>query len=75
MRIWALPFKTPGGDRTRPRRGRVDAQGCLWFAEYNNNAIAMFDLATKQIRECKLKMPWSMPYDVVADKSGKAWTG
>ncbi len=70
-----IAFKTPGGDRTRPRRGRVDTQGRLWFAEYNNNAIAMFDPATKKITEWKLKTPWSMPYDVVADKSGKAWTG
>src|SRR5947208_6770715 len=28
---------------TRPRRGRVDHEGRLWFAEYQGNAIGMFD--------------------------------
>ena len=36
--IWPTP--TAG---SRPRRGRVDEQNRLWFAEYAGNAIAMLD--------------------------------
>ncbi len=35
-------YKTPTAN-SRPRRGRVDAQDRLWFAEYGGNAIGLFD--------------------------------
>src|SRR5437773_7360530 len=35
-------YETPTPD-SRPRRGRVDPQGQLWFGEYQGNAIAMCD--------------------------------
>ena len=38
VKIWSTPLP-----RTRPRRGRFDDQGRLWFAEYGGNAIGMFD--------------------------------
>ena len=61
---------------SRPRRGRVDAEGRLWFAEYGGNGIGMFDPKTKSIKEWQLTIPWSQPYDVVASKGGaEAWTG
>jgi len=61
---------------SRPRRGRVDAEGRLWFAEYGGNGIGVFDPRTKSIKEWQLSIPWSQPYDVVASKGGaEAWTG
>jgi virginiamycin B lyase len=69
--IWATP--TP---RSRPRRGRLDDQGHVWFAEYAGNAIGMFDPSTQKIQEYKLPTPWSQPYDVVPTKGGaEVWTG
>jgi virginiamycin B lyase len=59
---------------SHPRRGRVDDQGRLWFAEYFGNAIGMLDPETGKIQEWKVPTPWSSPYDAVADKNGNAWT-
>jgi streptogramin lyase len=61
---------------SRPRRGRVDAEGRLWFAEYAGNAIGMFDPATQKIEEYKIPTQWSAPYDVAPTKGGaEVWTG
>jgi streptogramin lyase len=69
--VFATPFSG-----SRPRRGRVDAEGRLWFAEYGGNGIGMFDPKTKSIKEWQLPIPWSQPYDVVSSKGGaEAWTG
>jgi streptogramin lyase len=69
--IWSTP--TP---RSRPRRGRLDDQGHVWFAEYAGNAIGMFDPATQQIKEWKVPTAWSAPYDVVPTKgAAEVWTG
>jgi len=67
-------YKTPTPD-SRPRRGRVDGEGRLWFGEYQGNAIGMFDPKTERITEWKVPTPWSAPYDAVAGRSGEAWTG
>ena len=66
-------YPTPTQE-ARPRRGRVDAQNRLWFAEYRGNAIGLFDPETKEITEWKLPTKWSGPYDAVADKNGDVWT-
>jgi virginiamycin B lyase len=69
--IWATP--TP---RSRPRRGRLDDQGKVWFGEYAGNAVGMFDPATQQIKEWKVPTAWSAPYDVAPTKDGtEVWTG
>jgi len=60
---------------SRPRRGSVDAENRLWFAEYDGNAIGMLDPETRQIKEWPVPTPWSNPYDVVVDRNGDAWTG
>jgi streptogramin lyase len=60
---------------SRPRRGRVDHEGRLWFGEYQGNAIGMFDPKTERISEFKVPTPWSAPYDAVAGRNGEAWTG
>jgi streptogramin lyase len=60
---------------SHPRRGRVDDQGRLWFAEYFGNAIGMLDPESGKIQEWKVPTPWSSPYDAVKDRNGDAWTG
>ena len=40
-------YKTPSA-RTAPRRGMVDAQDRVWFAEYRGNRIGMFDPKTQK---------------------------
>ncbi len=70
LKVYVTP--TPN---SRPRRGRVDAQGRLWFAEYQGNAIGMLDPKTERIVEFRMPTPWSAPYDAMAGKNGEAWTG
>jgi streptogramin lyase len=70
MTVYVTP--TPN---SRPRRGRVDHDGRLWFGEYQGNAIGMFDPKTERISEFKVPTPWSAPYDAVAGRNGEAWTG
>jgi virginiamycin B lyase len=67
-------FLTPTPN-SHPRRGRVDDQGRLWFAEYYGDAIGMLDPETGKIQEWKVPTPWSSPYDAIEDKNGNAWTG
>jgi streptogramin lyase len=57
----------------RARRGRVDAQDRLWFAEYGANGVAVFDPAAKKITEWKKPLAWESPYDAVADRHGQVW--
>jgi virginiamycin B lyase len=58
-----------------PRRGRVDAEGRVWFAEYRADRIGMLDPKTAQIVEWKVPTDWSAPYDAVFSRHGHAWTG
>ncbi len=67
-------YETPTPN-SRPRRGRVDREGRLWFGEYQGDAIGMFDPKTERITEWKVPTPWSAPYDAVLDRNGDAWTG
>jgi streptogramin lyase len=70
-KIWQTPIQ-----RSRPRRGRFDEQGKLWFAEYQGNAIGMFDPTTERMKEWKVPMAWANPYDVAPTKDGReVWTG
>jgi virginiamycin B lyase len=68
-------FRTPLNG-SRPRRGRVDEQNRLWFAEYAGNAIALFDPKTAAIKEYPLPTKLGDPYDVVPTKdASEVWTG
>jgi virginiamycin B lyase len=69
VQIWGTPFAS-----SRPRRGRVDQQNRLWFAEYHGG-IAMFDPKTQVIKEWMTPTKWDNPYDVVPAKNGEVWTG
>jgi virginiamycin B lyase len=68
--IWKTPLPF-----SRPRRGRVDANNILWFAEYGANGIGRFDPKTNEIKEWQLPTPWMDPYDVVKARDGEVWTG
>lgn len=65
-----IPTPTP---RSRPRRGRMDAQDRLWFAEFNGGKIGMFDTRTEKFQEWSVPTPYTAPYDVVLDKHGEVW--
>jgi len=67
-------FRTPT-DRSRNRRGIMDAQDRLWFAEYRGNKIGMFDTKDESFKEWALPTPWSGPYFPTVDKNGEIWTG
>jgi streptogramin lyase len=67
-------YLTPTANST-PRRGRVDAEGRVWFAEYRADRIGMLDPKTAQIVEWRVPTTWSAPYDAIFSKHGHAWTG
>ena len=62
-------------DRSRPRRGEIDKDGRLWFAEYAVDNVAMLDTKTNELKEWNLPTKWSMPYQAKADRNGDIWTG
>ena len=66
-----FPTPTP---RSRPRRGRMDAQDRLWFGEFYGGKIGMFDTRTATFQEWPVPTPYTAPYDVVVDKSGEVWS-
>ena len=68
------PFPTPTPN-SGPRRGHMDPQDRLWFAEFRGNNIGMFDTKAERIREWAVPLPWTNPYDAIVDKGGYAWTG
>jgi streptogramin lyase len=68
------PYPTPTPN-SGPRRGHMDAQDRLWFAEFRGNRIAMFDTKTETFQEWPVPTPWTNVYDAIADAAGYAWGG
>ena len=68
------PFATPTPN-AGPRRGHMDAQDRLWFAEFRGNRIAMFDTRSEKFQEWAIPTPWTNVYDAISDKAGYAWAG
>jgi len=68
------PFATPTPN-SGPRRGHMDPQDRLFFAEFRGNRVAMFDTKTQKFQEWLMPSPWTNPYDAVLDKNGYAWAG
>jgi virginiamycin B lyase len=66
-------YKTPS-DYSRPRRGRMDDQDRLWFAEWRADKVAMFDTKTGEFMEWKVPGQYVSPYDAQIDKTGTVWT-
>ena len=59
--------------RPRNRRGHFDANGVLWFAQYNANAVASFDPKTEKLTEYQMPFKWQLPYDAEIDTAGWVW--
>jgi streptogramin lyase len=68
-KVYPTPFAN-----SKPRRGRVDQNNRLWFAEYHGG-IAMFDPNTGTIKEWMTPTAWDNPYDAVPARNGEVWTG
>lgn len=68
------PYPTPTPN-SGPRRGHMDAQDRLWFAEFRGNRIGMFDTKAETFQEWALPTPWTGVYDAIVDKAGYAWAG
>jgi virginiamycin B lyase len=68
------PYATPTPN-AGPRRGHMDAQDRLWFAEFRANKVAMFDTKAEKFQEWPVATPWTNVYDAIADKAGFAWAG
>jgi streptogramin lyase len=67
--LFAVP--TPA---SRPRRGHMDADGRITFAEFAADRVGVMDIKTEQIREWRLPENFA-PYDAVMDRNGEVWTG
>ena len=70
MTLYPTPTK-----RSRPRRGRIDDQGRIWFAEFAGERVGMFDTKTERFKEWEVPGQFFAPYDVALDKNGNIWTG
>jgi streptogramin lyase len=70
-----LSFYRAPTERSRNRRGIMDENDRLWFAEYRGNKIGMFDTREESFKEWALPTPWTGPYYPVVDKNGEIWTG
>ena len=66
-------YATPT-DRSRPRRGRMDAQDRLWFAEWQVDKVSMFDTRSGEFREWDIPGYMPEPYDAELDRVGWVWT-
>jgi streptogramin lyase len=66
-------FKTPS-EYSRPRRGRMDNQDRLWFAEWRADKVAMFDTKSGEFMEWEVPGKYVSPYDAQIDKNGEVWT-
>jgi virginiamycin B lyase len=72
MKVTRFATPTPNSG---PRRGHMDPQDRLWFAEYRGNNIGMLDTKTEKFQEYALPTPWTNPYDAIMDSAGYAWAG
>ena len=60
-------------EKSRNRRGRMDANDVFWFAEYRGNKLGAFDTKSLSFKEWNMASPWSAPYDLVTDSKGEVW--
>ncbi len=67
--LFAVP--TPA---SRPRRGHMDTDGRITFAEFAADRVGVMDTKTEQIREFPLPANFA-PYDAVMDRNAEVWTG
>jgi streptogramin lyase len=58
-RFWPTPTRD-----SMPRRGLMDSQDRLWFAEYTGDKIGMFDTRTEKMQEWPVPHKYTTPYTV-----------
>lgn len=68
--LYATPTPNSG-----PRRGMMDAQDRLWFAEFRAGKVAMFDTKTGKFQEWAAPGQYAKSYDAKIDKNGEVWSG
>ena len=67
-------YTPPSGEGAgRPRRVKVDSKGNIWFGQYFNGSIAMFDPKTEQFAEYKLPGPHPTVYGLGIDQKDNIW--
>ena len=59
---------------SRPRRGRVDGENRLWFAEFYGDRAGVYDYTKNEVKEYKVPTEWTAPYDALLDRTGMLWT-
>jgi virginiamycin B lyase len=59
---------------SRPRRGHMDPDGRITFAEFAADRVGVMDTKTEQIKEYRLPDNFA-PYDAVMDRNGEVWSG
>ncbi|HEV2522903.1 MAG TPA: carboxypeptidase regulatory-like domain-containing protein [Candidatus Acidoferrales bacterium] len=57
----------------RPRRIQVDADGTIWFAEFQAGKIGHFDPKTESFKEYALPGPEATPYALEIARNGTLW--
>jgi streptogramin lyase len=67
--LFAVP--TPA---SRPRRGHMDADGRITFAEFAADRVGVMDIKSQQIQEFQTPVFFA-PYDAVMDRNREVWTG
>jgi virginiamycin B lyase len=65
-----IPTKGAGG-----RRGHIDSQDRLWWAEFFGNGLAMYDPKDQKITEWKIPTSFVNPYDAQFDDKTYLWGG
>jgi virginiamycin B lyase len=56
-----------------PRRIQVDADGTVWFAEFQSGKVAQFDPKTDHFKEFALPGPHATPYALGISSDDKIW--
>jgi virginiamycin B lyase len=80
-KIWRTDAKTlettwidiPSGNGGG-RRGKIDSQDRVWWAQYTINSVAMFDPRSRKVTQWKMPTPWTNPYDAMFDDKKYLWT-
>ena len=66
-------FTTPTPN-SRPRRGHMNDNGQIAFAEFGADKVGLFDTKTEQFKEWPTPANFA-PYDAMLDKNSEIWSG
>lgn len=66
-------WPSPSGRSAQPYAITADAEGVLWYTEFNANQLVRFDPETEQFTRFALPSPKSEVRHMVRDASGRIW--